>query len=101
MVCLLTYWHVRNSVLNLETDRDIFYESESLGFVFRRRYQIDATGFVPVPFIQLGDHLNQPTRHGLEAPLSVAGNGVAALICDHIAIPDGALPVGRRLCSLD
>ncbi len=72
-----------------------------VGILLRCRYQIDATGFVSVPFIQLGDHLNQPTRHDIETPCSTAGDGDAAFKCDHIAIPVGALSVGRRLCSLD
>ena len=54
-----------------------------------------------MPFVQLGDHLHHPARHDIETPCSTAGNGVAALKCDHIAIPVGAFPAGRRFCWLD
>jgi len=54
-----------------------------------------------VPFVQLGNHFDYPTRHSLETPLSIAGDAVAAVKCDHIAIPVGAFSVGRRLGSLD
>ncbi len=84
----------RTLLLRLNTDSDV-------GILLRRLYWVDSTAFVPVPFVQLGDHLHHPARHGLEAPLPTAGNGVAALKCDHIAIPIGAFPVGRRLCSLN
>ena len=79
--------------------RHAYNEIESLRFLLR--YMVGATAFVPVPFVQLGDHLHHPTRHGLEAPLSTAGNGVAAVKRDHIAIPVGAFPVGRSFCLLD
>ena len=65
---------------------------------------VDAAGLSRtsrVPVVHLGDHLLYRSRHSLETPLSVAGNGVAALKCDHIAIPVGAFPAGRRCCSLD
>ncbi len=54
-----------------------------------------------VPFVQLGDNLLHLSRHGLEAPLSAAVNGVGAFKRDHVAIPVGAFPAGRRLCSPD
>ncbi len=48
-----------------------------------------------MPFVQLGDHRHHSARHVLEIPLSTAGNGDAALKCDHIAIPVGAFPAGE------
>ena len=75
-------------------------QSSLAGFLLQ--HQVDAAGFAEapqVPFVQLGGHLLYRSRYGLETPLSVAGNGVAALKCDHIAIPVGAFPAGRRLCS--
>ncbi len=68
---------------------------------------MDADGFAhgipghPVPFVQLGDNLLHRPRHGLETPLSAAANGVGAFKRDHIAIPVGAFPARRRLCSPD
>ncbi len=72
--------------------------------VFLVQHQVDAFGFAEVPqvtFVQLGDNLLHRHRHGLEAPLSAAVNGIGAFKRDHIAIPVGALRAGRRLCSPD
>ena len=91
--CPLTYCHARNSVLSPNT--------ESLDFVFPGQHQIESTAFLAVPFVQLGDHLHHPARHDIETPCSTAGNGVAALKRDHIMMPVGTFPAGRRFCSLD
>ncbi len=43
---------------------------------------VHAAGFnrtIQVPVVHYDDHLLYPARHGLEAPLSTADNGVAAL----------------------
>ncbi len=69
---------------------------------FLLQYQVDAAVFaqVPqVPFVRLGDNLLHRPRHGLEAPLSAAVNGVGAFKRDYIAMPVGAFRAGRRLCS--
>jgi len=71
-----------------------------LGLFLRRRHQVDATAFAQSPIVQLGDNLFHRPRHVLETPLSAAVNGGGA-VRDHIAIPAGAFPTGRRLCSLD
>ena len=55
----------------------------------------------PVPFVQFVDDLLYRPRHGLETPLSAAVNGVGAFKRDHIAMPVGAFPAGRTLCSPD
>ncbi len=76
--------------------------SDLVGFLLQ--YQVDAAGFAEVaqvPFVQLGDNLLHRPRHSLETPLSAAVNGVGAFKRDHIAIPVGAFPAGRRLCSPD
>ncbi len=73
-----------------------------MGFLVQ--HQVDASGFVEAPgvsLVQLGDDLLHRPRHGLKAPLSAAVNVVGAFKRDHIAIPVGAFPVGRRLCSPD
>ncbi len=96
---MLTDAAIANSAAVSALVRHVYCEIESLRFLLR--YMVGATTFIPVPFVQQRNHLHQPTSHGLEAPLSVAGNGVAALKCDHIAIPVGAFPAGRRFCWLD
>ncbi len=72
---------------------------------FLLQHQVDAAGFgrTPqvLPFVQLGDNLLYRSRHGLETPLSAAVNVVGAFKRDHIAIPVGAFPTGRRLRSPD
>ena len=77
--------------------------SSLVGFLIQ--HQVDAAGFgrtpQALPFVQLGDNLLHLSRHGLEAPLSTAVNVVAAFKRDHIAIPVGAFPARRRLCSPD
>ncbi len=54
-----------------------------------------------MPFVHLDDDFLDCTRHRLKTPLSAAVNGVGAFKRDHIAVPVGALGVGRGLCSLD
>ncbi len=79
--------------------------SSLVGFLLQR--QVDAAGIAhgilrhPVPFVQFDDNLLHRPRHGLEAPLSAAVNGVRAFKRNHIAIPVRAFPAGRRLCSPD
>ncbi len=68
--------------------------SQLLGFLL-------SAAFFRVAFVQLDDDLLDRARHGLETPLSTAGNGVATVKFDHIGIPVGAYSVGWRLCSLD
>ncbi len=70
-----------------------------MGFLLQ--YQVAAAGFAQSPFVHLGDNLLYRRRHGPELPLSVAVNAVSAFKRDHIAIPVGAFPAGRRLCSPD
>ena len=78
-------------------------QSSLVGFLLQ--YQIDAAGFahVPqvVPFVHLGNNFLYRFRHLFETPLLAAVNGVDAFKRNHIAIPIGAFPAGRRLCSLD
>ncbi len=64
------------------------------------QYQVDAAGFAQVPFVQLGDNLIHCPRHGLEALLSAAVNGVGTFKRDHIAIPVGALLARIIGCDL-
>ncbi len=67
-----------------------------MGFLLQ--HQVDADGFAhgilrhPVPFVQFDDNLLHRPRHGLEAPLSAAVNGVGAFKRDHIAMPGGGSP---------
>ncbi len=75
--------------------------SELVGFLLWWPHQVDAAAIAQVPFVQLGDNLLHRPSHGLEAPLSAAANGVSAFIRKHIAIPVGAFPARRRLCSPD
>ena len=77
-------------------------QSSLAGFLLQ--CPIDVAGFAPVPqvpFVQLGDNFLDLPCHGLEAPLSAAVNGVGTFKRDHIAIPVGVIPTGRRLCSPD
>ncbi len=95
----------KQSFASLSLDRLLTAKSEYSSLVGSLlQCYVDAAGFSrtrQVPFVHLGDHLLNRSRHGVETPLSTAGNGVAALKCDHIAMPVGAFPVGRRLCSLN
>ena len=77
-------------------------QSSLAGFLLQ--YPVDAARFAEVPqvsFVQLGDNLLHLPRHGLDAPLSAAVNGVGTFKRDHIAIPVGAFPTRRRLYSPD
>ncbi len=75
--------------------------SELVSFLLWRQCQVEAAEFAQVPFVHFGDNLLHHRRHGLEAPLSAAVNGVGAIKRDHLAIPVGAFPAGRSLCSPD
>ncbi len=91
------FWPIRNFRLWVGSSR-----SPLAGFLLQ--CPVDSAGFArvsQVPFVQLGDNLLHLARHGLDAPLSAAVNGVGAFKRNHIAIPVGAFPAGRRLCSPD
>lgn len=71
-----------------------------VGFLLRRNYQVDSAVPVQSPSVQLDDNLLHRFRHSLEIPLPTTVNGVDTLL-DHIAMPVGAFPTGRRLRSPD